>query len=461
MVPLKAGSSRAAITPRVRTPLGGNARVNNYATGVLQDLFARALWLHADGQSTCIISLDLLGLWEHRATPLREAVAAATGISPEKVMIACTHTHSGPDTVGMMTWSEEKHRRDRELLAPWWEMLTERVVQAAVSAKDCAIPVTVHVQMTENPDIAHNRRLRLKSGETVMNWTMPPPDDVAEVLGPVDPQVTVLSFRAGEKLQGALVHFTCHPAILAGLNLNISGDYCGMAMEELEKQFFPGGTAAFLFLNGAMGNVNHIDYLHPERGRDLGEVRRCALSLEESVREAMSEESAAVDDAKLQCVFRELLLPIRAPDPEKVKAARAILDSYDGRDLSLADGVPPQIIAQRIVGFEEAWRTGKYPGPSTTLRDKKVVFPIQVFRIGELTIATIPSELFVEYGLRYKELLKSKTALIATVTNGYSGYIPTPEAFMQGGYEPTMGPSYLPEDAGEQILQEIVDMAAQ
>jgi hypothetical protein len=443
--------------------MGGNARSDNYARGVLFDLFARALYLDDGATRLCIISLDLLGLWEEEASRIRTAVSEALGIPFANVTVCSTHTHSGPDTFQTLCWNEDKLQRDNELLKPFWESLPGQVVEAAGRARDAARECSVYWGTTQNHDIANNRRLRMKSGETVMNWELPPAELVDRPWGPIDPQVSAVLFRTSSgQVVGGFVHYSCHPAILAGANMQLSGDFVGFAMDQLERDF---SSPAMLFLHGAAGNVNHIDYKHPERGRDAAEVHRCADSLAASARQISQHLVERSTTAPMLAIVNdELLIPIREIPEERVAAAKQILANYDGHDLSMPDGVPPELNARRTLKLAEAKRTGKYPGRFGTMRDGRLLLPLQLIRIGDVVIGTVPGEIFVEFGLEFRRRLAEKLphtqlVLMAGLTNGLVNYIPTPEAFAQGGYEPGLGPNYLPDDAGEQIVDRLVKMA--
>ncbi len=75
---------------------------------------------------------------------------------------------------------------------------------------------------------------------------------------------------------------------------------------------------------------------------------------------------------------------------------------------------------------------------------------VQVLRMGEVLIAGIPAEYFVEHGLRIKEQAFPAHALVAGFTNGMVGYVPTAAAFTRSGYETTLGPpSRLAPEAGD------------
>lgn len=456
-----AGAGRAVITPPLGIPLGGNARLNNYASGVFSELYARALWLDSGPDAVCLVSLDLLAMWASDAWPLRQAVAAQVGIQPESVLVACTHTHSGPDMLSTLCWHEEKLRRDEALLKPYRDILMKGVLEAATQARRSAVLAEAFWGKAQDRDIGHNRRLRRRDGSTCMNWELPPTDDVDAELGPIDPQVSVLCLRRADgSLIAAVSHYACHAAILAGLNTEISGDYCGLAMVQLEQEnaaIHASGRPVFLFFQGAAGNVNHIDYRFPERGRDRSEVQRCARLLVQSVKTAM-ERSGRFDPLPLRSSARELLLPLRAADPPVLQQARTVLDNYDGHDISLADGIPPELHARRILKLDEARKNGKYDGPFAEMRDGQVVLPLQIIQVGNVTLATVPGEVFVEFGLRLKARAGTDRCLLVTLANGHTGYIPTEESFPQGGYEPGLGPSCLVEDAGDRIVEALLEM---
>ena len=64
-----------------------------------------------------------------------------------------------------------------------------------------------------------------------------------------------------------------------------------------------------------------------------------------------------------------------------------------------------------------------------------------------------PFELFVEFQLALKEKSPLPNTAFVGYANGYEGYVPTPEAFEEGGYEPTpSGWSKLAPEAGDMAI---------
>jgi hypothetical protein len=79
---------------------------------------------------------------------------------------------------------------------------------------------------------------------------------------------------------------------------------------------------------------------------------------------------------------------------------------------------------------------------------------LNVLRVGDAAVCTNPAELFVEYGLAFRERSPARVTLISELTDGYVGYVPTERAFARGGYETWAAPtSQLVPEAGEQIVR--------
>jgi neutral ceramidase len=55
--------------------------------------------------------------------------------------------------------------------------------------------------------------------------------------------------------------------------------------------------------------------------------------------------------------------------------------------------------------------------------------------MGNLFLAALPGEFFVEYGLEIKARAPGRTFVISLANGEFQGYIVTPEASGSGGYE--------------------------
>jgi len=70
---------------------------------------------------------------------------------------------------------------------------------------------------------------------------------------------------------------------------------------------------------------------------------------------------------------------------------------------------------------------------------------VLALRVGECACVALPGEIFVELGLQLKGQSPFHPTLIASLANGYVGYVPTRGAIEQeGGYETWAARSALP-----------------
>src|SRR5690606_22543211 len=98
----------------------------------------------------------------------------------------------------------------------------------------------------------------------------------------------------------------------------------------------------------------------------------------------------------------------------------------------------------------------RYDPEEAALRQRGVTscdVEVQCIVLGEVAIVTNPAELFSAYDGVIQRDSPFAITLVSELTNGYCGYVPTPEAFSHGCYEThrTVFTSRLVKDAGEQI----------
>lgn len=76
---------------------------------------------------------------------------------------------------------------------------------------------------------------------------------------------------------------------------------------------------------------------------------------------------------------------------------------------------------------------------------------VMVIRLGELAIVGMPGDTFSQFGMTIKEKSPTDHTIVIQYANDAIGYIPTREAFEQGGYEPTPGSTMYEKDIGERL----------
>jgi hypothetical protein len=149
-------------------------------------------------------------------------------------------------------------------------------------------------------------------------------------------------------------------------------------------------------------------------------------------------------DITLDSRYREPTLAWRKPTAEQLDWAKkraAAGPKVEGRtDLSV-------IYAERTLALAE------YPETTTV--------PLQVLRIGDVAIGSMPCEVFVEIGLDFKAKSPLQPAFLVSIAHGYMGYLPTPRQHKLGGYETWLGTNRLEVAASDKMLVELLAMAAE
>jgi len=130
---------------------------------------------------------------------------------------------------------------------------------------------------------------------------------------------------------------------------------------------------------------------------------------------------------------------VRLPAKEKLAWAKGVLERVDQ-----GATVPP---------FDIVFAHGATLLQKRFGADPVGTLPIHAIRIGPATIVTQPTELFCQFGLDIKRRSPFPLTSVFSICDGYSGYCPTYDAVMAGGYsgEPIYWTRFAPE-AGYQIV---------
>jgi hypothetical protein len=255
METLSAAAVKVDITPYLvnETYLAGFGP-NRLATGVADPLTARILYLEDENGPLVWIGVDLIGLMLSDTDTLRGRLR---GIAPERVLVAATHTHAGPDTMGL--WGPTiknvpmKSGRDEEYMRWMIEQIVAGVRRAQARKKPAVIGFG-----EDDSD---------KSQWTV-NIRHPGFNDQAMTIMRVD--------GVDGRPIACLTNFACHPEQLWEMNTKISPDF----VHYLHKGVEDATGAVSVFMNGALGGMvtgNLPDETpFPERKRF---VRKMGLAL--------------------------------------------------------------------------------------------------------------------------------------------------------------------------------------
>jgi len=404
---MRAGVSGIDITPAGSVWMDGMIRTHR-SEGVHDRLRACALVLAGDeslDDAVALVSVDVCTLTTGDVHKAKAEVTAQTGILADRVIIAATHTHSGPATVGYFNPAESDYTSD----------LISKIVRIVREAAGNLRPAAAACGSGRENTISHYRRLLADDGHVVMNWEPYPAEHIVGPLGEPDPEVGALKIvRANDpsELICVLFNHAGHPNVMSGDNYLLSGDYPGEAARLLEERF---GTAA-LFFNGAQGTVD-IDGL---KDRDWEGVDRIGRALADAV--AGIVEGLHPDrESGIRIASVNYLLPARQITPDELSWADEVISCSGGEVQALPDGVG------------DDYKANLYK--RLYLQQNEDIPAEQVcFAIGDTAFISFPGELYTEIGMHIKATSPFKHTYILGLANGTVGYVPTRKAIAEGGY---------------------------
>lgn len=411
--PLLAGFAREEITPTTRLSLVGyEARKSFFPEGfssLLDPLQVRAVALQEpdQGLTVLLLSFDLCLLDNELANHLREEIARANNLSPTRVILACTHTHSGPlprlpakaQAHSATAPKAEKNLgplqtggdpQEEEAYGAW---ICRQAVRASQRARQLMVPVAMEYgEMLTG--LGYNRRVRQADGSIQLCWNQeefphltpqPSPDPWLSLI-----RLVPLAGGSDFYLWGTGIH----PVTLGKTSGRLSADWPGQTNNLLEKAL---ASDRVIFFQGASGEV------HPWHATGDQPAEVAALA------EAMV--------AQLKMLAR---------------STRAVKDS-----------APQPLLKQA----------------STDWIHRGVTLPLSVIQLGPVLIPTLPLEFFASLNAELRQWWSGPLMTI-TMANGWHGYWPDRQSFAEGAYEVEVAKAFGRESGdGEALLAQIRAMA--
>ena len=245
---LTVGVSSAPINPAIGSFIAGDKQ-NRVFTAVHDSLYAKAVVIKKENEHLAIVTLDCIGLLYPDVLRIRKRAAELCAIDASRIIVSSTHTHSGPDVVGI--WGEDyQHTGVDSSYMNYLIHTTATQIQKAWNHQQTATTVTAETTFGE-PWVQNICKEEL------------------------DPSVSVMQFRDVQDTPiVTLTNFACHPTFLDAHFSEVSADYISGYYQTMNQ--LTGGES--LFLQGAIGG-----WVQPEdeessfkqaflRGKELAEA---------------------------------------------------------------------------------------------------------------------------------------------------------------------------------------------
>ncbi|MEX2186479.1 MAG: neutral/alkaline non-lysosomal ceramidase N-terminal domain-containing protein [Pirellulales bacterium] len=351
--PLEVAFGHVDITPKLdrRRPvyLAGFG-MNRRATGVHDPLYARAVVMHVGGERVALVSVDLIGLQHPAVKQIRD------GLKDYKyVMVSSTHSHEGPDVIGI--WGPSPFRCGVDF----------RYVD------DVAKKIITLVQDTEKKLAAAEACYGVAEDESLLGDSRQPKV--------YDGILRVVRFNAPGSAQpsGILVQWNCHPESMGSRNTLLTADFPYATIAALEKQY----KCPIAYFSGAVGGLmappDHV--VKNDLGDELkeGDFAYCERYGQMVAKLAAKAIDAAepIDLSSITVSSKPIAIPL---DNMLYKLARALgVLQREGREWT-----------------GDAETLGKPISIKNSRAAVAVETEVAYLRLGQLHVACIPGEIYPE-----------------------------------------------------------------
>lgn len=391
---MQASASKKIITPEENVYLAG-LKSNRMSTGVHDDLYAYSLALKHNQELVVLVALDLIGLFWDDVERIRQKVVKEVGVpsgtiaplKPENIIIACTHQHSGPDTIGLWGPSDDLSGVSKKYMA----YLREQVVSSINSAVNSLKEAKIGFSTTSAPGISVNIR-----DEKI-----------------IDNEIGVMKVEdvKGETI-AVMINYASHPEVLWSENTLLTSDFPYYLRQKVEQE--PGGMT--LYFNSAQGCM-----ITPKvEAHTFKEAERIGLSLAEKVLESLNSANSSNSTNSMN----------------SMNSSNSILLKKEVIEIPWENPI-----------FEVPLIEGEFKVIERELYSGKVRTEVSALTIGDAQMVTIPGEASPTIGLRLKSKMKRPYKFVLGLGNDEVGYILPADDFNKEIYKYEISRSVGPKTA--------------
>ena len=410
----RAGAATVDITPTAERSIVAGGFLEAQSSAIHDRLFVRSIVLD-DGTSTiCLTVVDTCMMTQSLIDEAKLLASKQCGIPISNMMVSATHTHTAPAAMACLGTRLDK---------AYAEWLPAKIAESIVAAHAKREPARIGWNSINDWEHTHNRRWIRKPEKKIVdpfgNATglahMHPgyqSPDVVGPSGPVDPELFLISVQATDgRPLAVFANYSQHYFGAQAISSDYYGLFCKYIAESLGESGDGNGPFVCAISQGTSGDLMWMDY-----GVSAKSITMAAYA--ESVARYAEQSLQAIayrDFARLGMVERRLTLNYRVPDEKRLEWARPIADRIEN---DLAKNLQEVYAKEALILHERQ---------STQLK-------LQAIQIGDVTIATLPNEVYALTGLKLKGRSSSPWHFNIELANGAEGYIPPPEQHTLGGY---------------------------
>ncbi len=396
-----AASVEIDITPPIGVAMAGYTARTEASIGIHDPLKTQVLLLNTRNASALIITMDLLAVQSQFSKRLRTLLGKVTGIPENHIMLACSHTHSGPQGFNLDDKIIMENRDDA-----LQDMTIRKICGACTWVKTLLQPVKLSLGYSFGDGVGLNRNDPLK--------------------GLADQQVSVLRI---DDVKGnpiaVLYNYGCHPTVMGSDNLLISADYVGAARKVLNNVF---PDTVFHFTNSAAGDVSTR---FTRRSATFDEVTRIGQIMAGVVFQAMNT-AEAFETEDIQACVASVNLPFK--DFPSIEETKEIIKALKVERNQMQQKHAPAAELRKVITKIEGAET-LLPQIKQFKGSEKFQASIQKIQIGPLSLIGVPGEPFSKTFLDIKDQTKPAKVILIGYANDCLGYFPESTTGLSNTYE--------------------------
>jgi hypothetical protein len=361
------------------------------------------------GAPIVICAVDWTGLLNQAHISWRTAMAEAAGTTPDRVAVHCVHQHNAPfaclDAERIVAAEGDlPHIVD----VAFFNQCLDKARASVSEALQKLQPVT-HIGYGQGKvsQVASNRRVYTDTSGKILGMrgsacTDQKLRDLPE--GLIDPFLKTVAFFSGDQKLVSCHYYATHPMSYYG-DGRATSDFVGLARKRRQGDE---PQTTHIYFTGCSGNIAAGKY------NDGTPALRPILTQRIYDGLVASEASLKREPvATAEWRTKEILPAARGAQTADVLAATISNKSN-------------AVVARNRPAYELAW---------IQRVEKKIPIVLSSLRVNNVSLLHLPSESFIEYQLEAQEHFADRFVATAAYGDGGPWYIPTKEAYPNGGYE--------------------------
>lgn len=480
---LKIGWAQAELTPPSPVPIAGNfdARISE---GVRDPISATAWTIETGEDHAVFVSCDLVTIPDELRDAVRSNLAEeASSLDPMKVVINATHTHYGPEVrvpssilghtssggigVDLAEISPEAMSVE-QYVAYAARQIAEAIRRSWASRAPGGISFGMDYAV-----IGRNRRwVNADGGSTMHGLNEAAAERFRHIEGYEDHSIQLIStYDQNQKLTGLIVNLSC-PAQSPDSEASpyeISADFWHETRNELHRTF--GNNIFILPQCGSAGDQTaYIQYDKAAEARMLrlkGRTKRqeIACSIAQAVEAILAPIRQEIDYAPLlrHHTASVQLSANRLTEAEAISAKQEaevwrVKVEEEKEKLEKEPELRQQPRWYKSVSIARRrmqWLQNVSNRYELQKQNPVTAAEIHVVRVGEIILASVPFEYYLDYGIQIKVRSPATQTFLIQLAGGGT-YVPSPRSLVGGGYGSIPSSNPVGSEGGQELAEHLV-----